>query len=296
MSQEEQFKQTQSRELTDQQLKDMALSKANINAKKESNSILNIPTEIVSLPSKGYLYPLESPLSKGEIEMKMMTAKEEDILASKNLLRKGLAIDRMLESMIITPINLSDLIQPDYDALVIASRILGYGKDYKIQFTDPDSPTSEMMTDTIDLTLLESYEPEDFAENRENIFDFQLPYSKINIKFKILTKGDMDELKLEDEKQSRIKSTNNKYSKEKGDNQLTSRLAKMIVAVNDNEDRKTISDFVQVMVALDSKALRDEYKRVIPTIKTEITITSEYSERQHNMNLPMGTEFFWPEV
>lgn len=293
--QEENTKPTTGRELSDEELKRIVLEKANINVKKETNSLLNIPTEIISLPTKGYYYPEESPLYNGQVEMRMMTAKEEDILASKNLLRKGLAIDRMLESMIITPIKLGDLLQPDYDALVIASRILGYGKDYKIQFTDPDDPEGSIMNDIVDLTELDTYEPEDM-ERGENIFDFQLPYSKVDVRFKILTQQDISELSENDKKNSQVVKTHNKYAKEASSNLLTSRLAKMIVEVNGQKDTNTIRKFVDNIIARDSKALRDEYKRVVPTIKTDIKITSEYSGNVHEISLPMGTEFFWPEV
>jgi len=91
---------------------------------------LKIPTETVSLPSKGLLYPESSPLSKGEIEMKYMTAKEEDILTNANYLRNGTVIDKLLKALIITPINYDELVIGDKNAILIAARVLGYGKDY----------------------------------------------------------------------------------------------------------------------------------------------------------------------
>jgi len=97
------------------------------------------PTEVLSLPSKGLLYPKDSPLSKGTIDVKYMTAKEEDILTSQNLIEQGVVIDRLLESVIVTPnVKLGDLLIGDKNAIMIGTRILGYGKDYPITIIEPD--------------------------------------------------------------------------------------------------------------------------------------------------------------
>ena len=88
------------------------------------------PSEIVTLPSKGLLYPQDSPLRKGTIEMKYMTAREEDILTNQNYISKGIVIDKLLQSLIVTPINYDELLVGDKNAILVASRILGYGSDY----------------------------------------------------------------------------------------------------------------------------------------------------------------------
>jgi hypothetical protein len=92
------------------------------------------PTEMVELPSKGLLYPKDSPLASGKIEMKYMTAREEDILNKSKLYSKGVVIDKLLQSLIVTPINYGDLLVGDKNAILIASRILGYGKDYEFEY------------------------------------------------------------------------------------------------------------------------------------------------------------------
>ena len=92
------------------------------------------PTEMVTLPSKGLLYPEGNPLKKGEIEMKYMTAREEDILTNQNLIENGTVIDKLLQSLIITPINYNDLLVGDKNAILIAARILGYGSDYAFEY------------------------------------------------------------------------------------------------------------------------------------------------------------------
>ena len=111
------------------------------------------PTEVVDLPSKGKLYSKDSPLAGGTIELKYMTAKEEDILTSRNLIQKGIVLDRLLESVIVDEkVSLNDLLLGDKNAIMIATRILGYGKDYIIQIADPD--TGEKQEETFDLTQI----------------------------------------------------------------------------------------------------------------------------------------------
>ena len=98
------------------------------------------PTEVVDLPSKGLLYTKDSPLAGGTIELKYMTAKEEDILTSRNLIQKGVVLDKLLESVIVDEnVSLNDLLLGDKNAIMIATRILGYGKDYTVTLTDPST-------------------------------------------------------------------------------------------------------------------------------------------------------------
>jgi hypothetical protein len=113
-----------------------------------------IPTETVTLPSKGLLYPKESPLSSGEVEMKYMTAKEEDILTNRNYLNNGTWLDKLLKSLIVSPINYNELLICDKDAILIAARTLGYGKDYTVLYNGKEQ--------IIDLSKLE-----------DKIFDIQ---------------------------------------------------------------------------------------------------------------------------
>ena len=95
------------------------------------------PTEVVSLPSKGHFYPEDSPLSSGEIEVKYMTAKEEDILTSQSLIRKGVVLDKLLEALVVSDVNLDDILIGDKNAVMVATRVLGYGKDYAFEYDCP---------------------------------------------------------------------------------------------------------------------------------------------------------------
>ena len=148
------------------------------------------PTEMVTLPSKGLLYPEGNPLKKGEIEMKYMTAREEDILTNQNLIQNGTVIDKLLQSLIVTPVNFNDLLTGDKNAILIAARILGYGADYEFEYKGEKININ--LTDIKDKPLDES-----LITEGKNEFSFTLPASKVNITFKLLTHG--DEINIENE-------------------------------------------------------------------------------------------------
>ena len=141
------------------------------------------PAEEVTLPSKGLLYPEDSPLRSGIIEMKYMTAREEDILTNVNLIENGTVIDKLLESLIVTPINYNELLTGDKDAILIAARVLGYGKDYTFEYRGEEV--------TVDLTSVKDKQlDKSIVKNGKNEFNFTLPTSKKEITFKFLTHGD----------------------------------------------------------------------------------------------------------
>ena len=117
-----------------------------------TTSKFKFPTEVISLPSKGLIYPKDNPLSSGKIEMKYMTAKEEDILTNANYIQKGIVLDKLIESLIVSKVNYNDLIVGDKNALLVAARVLGYGKDYEFRATNPTTKQQEDFS--IDLSTL----------------------------------------------------------------------------------------------------------------------------------------------
>ena len=148
------------------------------------------PTEEVTLPSKGILYPEDSPLKSGKITMKYMTAKEEDILTNPNYIEDGSVIDKLLQSLIVTPIDYSSLLVGDKNAILVAARILGYGSDYEFSYGDKEVK--------IDLTELEDkHLDESLVNGNINEFEYTLPASKTNVTFRFLTHG--DERKIDQE-------------------------------------------------------------------------------------------------
>ena len=165
--------------------------------KQVTEEKFKFPTETVDLPSKGLIYPKDSPLSSGKIEMKYMTAKEEDILTNQNYITKGIVLDKLIESLIVSKIDYKDIIVGDKNALLIASRVLGYGKDYEFKAINPLNNQIESFT--VDLTTLKdkNLDPKDLKEEGLNEFDFTLPTSKNLITFKLLTHGDENSIDRE---------------------------------------------------------------------------------------------------
>ena len=238
------------------------------------------PTETIDLPSKGLIYPEDNSLSKGKIEMKYMTAKEEDILTNQSYIEAGTVLDKLLQSLIVSDINYNDLITGDKNALLIAARVLGYGKDYKFEYRGEEIE--------VDLSEIDNKE---FDENSitkgENKFSFTLPNSKTEIEYKILTAN--DEKKIAAEVRG-LKKVNKKENRE-----LSTRLKYMIVSVDGEEDKKTIREFVDTyLLAMDSRALRKHIADTQPDVNLDVTIDT--SSGEEDITIPINLNFFWPDA
>jgi len=238
------------------------------------------PTETVDLPSKGLLYPEDHPLSSGKIEMKYMTAKEEDILTNQNYISQGIVLDKLLQSLIVTKVNYDDLLVGDKNAVMIASRILGYGKDYEFSYGGEEQ--------VIDLTTLENKPlDESLFTKGQNEFQFQLPYSKTNVTFRIMD-GHLEK-KIEAEIKG-LKKVNKTSSPE-----LSTRMKHLITSVEGDSSTKTIRDFVDnYLLARDSRALRQHVSDFQPDINLEISIMSQGESKE--IDLPIGVNFFFPDA
>lgn len=243
-----------------------------------------LPTETIELPSKGKIYPLENPLSSGTVEMKYMTAREEDILTNINLLKQGVAIERMLQSLIKSPIQYDDLSLGDRNGLLIAARILAYGSSYSFQYVDAEQDTKEEIT--IDLQTL-THKVVDYSNfNNTNEFTLELPASKNTITFKLLTIG--DEKKIDQEIKGFKKATNLTAG------ELTTRLKHQILSVNGNYDQASVRDFVEnYLLAKDSNFLRSRISTITPDIDLSVNFTLS-SGKEVSDSLPLTTEFFFP--
>ena len=248
------------------------------------------PTEVLALPSKGLLYPKDHPLSSGQIDVKYMTAKEEDILTSSNLIEKGLVIDKLLESVIAdSKVKLDDLLIGDKNALMVGTRVLGYGKDYTIKIEDPD--TTLDVEHTFDLTTLEHKKiDEKVFKAGENKFNYTLPNSKRKIEFKLLTGHDEKAVDTE------LKATE-KLTKVTGiDRSLTTRLKKQIISVDGETDIIKINDFVDnQFLALDTREFRKYVDSITPDVDFEQEYESQIGEL-HKVSVPVGVRFFWPDA
>jgi len=243
------------------------------------------PTEIVSLPSKGLAYPEKSPLSKGEITIKLLTAKEEDILTSTNLIRKGVVIDRLLESIIVEKgVDAGDLLIGDKNAILIATRILAYGPEYDVTITDPAE--KEPVDIKVDMSKLNIKEVNYDLLNRTNEYEFVLPKSGVPIKWKLLTHA--DELAINKDIEASEKTL-------KQANEVTTRLRRIIVEINGNRDLGYISNYiVNQLQAADSRALRKEIQSITPDIDLSFEYTSPFSGEKEVLKVPLGIDFFYP--
>lgn len=257
----------------------------------ESPEPTKFHTEVVSLPSKGVLYDKENPLSQGTLEMKYMTAKEEDILTSQNLIKQGVVIDKLLQSLIVSKIKYDDLLVGDKNAVLVAARILAYGKDYEVEVACPKC--GDKSNHTIDLATFDDREPKEgtFTPNK-NEFWFELPACKRKVSFKCLTSGDERAIETE------LKGLK-KVSKATGiDPDMTTRLKYIITSVDGNTDVTYIRKFVETeLLSRDSLALRKYIQEVIPDIKMEFVFECPHcSHEQLDMAMPLTVSFFWPRA
>lgn len=273
------------KQLTDAQLKELALQ----NFKQADVKAYNFPTEIIDLPSQGKLYAPDSPLSSGKIEMKYMTAKEEDILTSANLIKQGVVLDKLFQSLIVSPIKYNDLVTGDKNAIMVAARVLGYGKDYQVKLTCPNCGAEHELT--LDLSNIKDKNiGEDAQMVAPNEFKFTLPVSKREVTFKLLTHGDEKRIEFY------LDSIKKKSNKESVSPELSTRLKNIIVSVDGNTDKQFIEHFVDnELFSQDSKVLRTHIKSIAPDV--DLTFEFECDKCGHtkgDMAIPIGVEFFWP--
>ena len=240
------------------------------------------PTESVELPSQGLVYPSTNPLSSGKVEMKYMTAKEEDILTNQNYIKDGSVLDRLLKALIVSKINYDDLIVGDKNAIMVAARILGYGADYTFKYKD-----EEVTVDLQDLTSTNLNE-EKLLEKGTNLFEYTLPHSETSITFKLLCNKDDKQIKAE------VKGL--KKLDKKSNPELSTRLKHIIQSVNGDREKKSIREFVDKhMLARDSRAFREYIKTFQPDIDMKFNFESN-DGIEEEVNLPMTVSFFWPDA
>lgn len=270
------------------------LAKQQYEQKKVSD--YKFPTEIVDLPSKGLIYSKENPLSSGKVEMKYMTAKEEDILTTQSYIKDGSVLDRLFQSLIVSngegaPIKYVDLTTGDKNSVMIAARVLGYGKDYKVEVDDPYSDNKQ--EEVIDLTQFEAadYDGKNQTELHKNEFEYELPKSKRKITFMAMTESKERKVKHQikdlERKQRKLKDVTSR--------ELTTRLKNMILSVDGETDVSVINNFVDnELFAMDSQSLRAYINEVVPDMDLNYEFVSEETGERREMLLPMDVTFFWP--
>ena len=245
------------------------------------------PTEFVELPSKGLFYPEGHPLhNQTVIEIKHMTAKEEDILTSETLLKQGLAIDRLVRSVIVDrSINPDTLLVGDKNAVLIASRITGFGPFYEVGISC--AACAEQNEVTVDLNDLGfSKSGDSVSEAVEGGYKVKLPSTGIEIVFKLLTSKDESNIS---------KTVEARRKKKQLENFSTLLLSSIIVSANGVTNRQQLDRLPEILPLVDARFLREEYDKVKPDI--DMTFDFECSSCSHRgeVGLPMTAEFFWPK-
>ena len=240
----------------------------------------DFPTEVIELPSQGKTYMEGHPLSKGTVEIKYMTAKEEDILSNQNYIQKGVVIDKLLQSLIVDKkVDYNSLLTGDKNAIMLVARILAYGKNYEFNYRGKE--------ETIDLTTIENKpllkEVEENAGSNE--FEFILPATENKVTFKLLNHKDEQNIEREVIGLQKL----NKEADPTG----TTRYKHMLTSVNGLKENKDIREFVDnYLLASDARALRAEYTRISPDVDLEVQLDG----REDVVTLPITLSFFWPDV
>lgn len=243
------------------------------------DSKFKLPTETVELPSKGLLYPEDSPLASGKIEMKYMTAKEEDILTNQNYINNGTVIDKLLKSLIVTEgVKYEDLLIGDKNAIMMAARVLSYGKDYSFTYLGEEV--------TVDLSTLNHKEIDySLFKDRKNDFHFDLPNTDNTVTVKILTHKDESNIEREIQGNKKINKNSSTIT--------TSRLKYLITSVNGSRETKDIRNFVDnFLLAKDARAIRKYYTDITP----DIDMVYYPDGGKESVEIPIGIGFFWPDA
>lgn len=247
------------------------------------------PTETIPLPTRGYFYPETHPLAKGTVELKPMTAREEDILANQELIKKGTVLDKLIESLLVDKsFKPEEIFTQDKNAILISIRRFAYGDEYPVTIECPRC--SEQNKTVINLGELENKEVnwEQFSKGK-NEFSFLLPACNKTITFKLLNQ--VDDSSIEQE----LKNLR-KISKE-SNSELTTRLKYIITSIDGNPDKGVIRKFVdEGLLAKDSLALRKHMKEVIPNVDLSFTFQCDKCEHERRMDVPLGATFLWPDV
>lgn len=244
---------------------------------------INKFTEECILPSEGKLY--KGILASGSIQIKYPTAEQEDILTNSNYIKQEIVIDKLLQSVIETKgFEYKDLLTGDKNVIMVSTRILLYGKDYKFSVTNPLNPEDKIIV-TVDLTTLKEkklvIEP---IESNTNEFEFTTPFGGDKLTFKMLTHGDEEKIDIEIKNLRKIRPNESKA--------VTTRLAYTILSVNGKRDTQTIREYISKIRSQDSKALREYINDNSPNI--ELNYSYDFGKGIQEESMPITTDFFWP--
>ena len=249
-----------------------------------------VPVEVVPVPSEGKVYPADSPLfNKKILEIKAMTAQEEDILSSRALIQQGTVISHLIQSCLIDKsLDVRNMLLGDRNALMVSVRITGYGAEYAAESSCPSCGASSSQRYNLTDLEIKRLELEPVSPG-VNLFEFTLPVTKKVVHFKFLTGADEEERSLVVERKKKL------IPGMKVDSQVTSRLEQLIVSIDGIDDRNKINHFVKSMPALDSRRLRSYIEKNEPGIDMSVWMSCPACSETSRVSLPIGSNFFWPD-
>ena len=252
---------------------------------------IQVPVASVAIPSRGRIYPVDSPLhNRGEIDIKSMTAREEDILTSMPLLRQGRAMSALLRSCIIDKsVDPEEMLVGDRNAVLIAIRVSGYGAEYEGKLDCPSCDESFEHTFGLGHVPMKHLEVEPVEEGR-NLFYFELPVLKKRIVFKLLTGAEERELNTLQDRSKKARGAGAQESN------VTMRLLHQIVSIGGVNDRQKLAKMVRNMPARDSLELRKYIDRISPGVELKDHVTCPSCGEESEVDVPFGADFFWPEL
>ena len=243
----------------------------------------DFPTEVIDLPSRGLVYPKDHPLSKGTVEIKYMTAREEDILSNQNLIKKGVAINKLFEAIIVDNIDVNDIVIGDKNAIILATRLLAYGADYPMKFYS--TVADDVLEAKVDLSKIQIKDIDYEQLNNENRFEFETPIGKNKLEFKLLTHG--DEIAIEKDLNALQKVDKDSAAG------ITTRMRYMILSVDGKNDVGTINRYVNNMLARDSRAFREYARKLSPDLDMNFVYVHPDGDEEV-VPILLGVNFFWP--
>jgi hypothetical protein len=254
----------------------------------------SMPTEHVELPSGGAFYPERHPLHNQEtIEIKYMTAKEEDILTSPSLIKKGLTVERLLRSVIIDKtIDPQHLLVGDRNAIIIASRLTGYGPEYKAQTTCPMCLTqaswevnlADLKVSSGGVDCSDGYN----VKVGKNVGEYDITVPKTNIIVTVRLLTGRDEFAISERTRKRKKHTQEETN-------LVTQMKSMIVAVNGSRKDSDVEKLIEFLPAFDSRYIRNAYAKINPNLDMKYPFECQSCDHEDTMEVPLTAEFFWPK-
>ncbi len=272
-----------------------------VEAAEKKGSFLDFinPTEVVMLPSKGLYYPVGHPLHMQEsIEIRQMTAKEEDILTNKSFIKKGIVFEKLIESLMIDKrVKHDDLYIGDKNAVLIVARISSYGDRYEFKTMCPSCGNKH--NDSVDLTSCLNYSLDNVDTDNEKYNKYmyerlpsgnlliKLPKTEWTVECKLLNGHDEKYL-------AQLAESKQKFSKN-SETTFTELLSLIIQKIENEDDRNVINKAIMMMPAADALYLKRAFELLSPNVKLNFEFDCSSCGHSQEMEVPITQDFFWPE-